>query len=95
MIFVSKWYNAGDMRVLLTFAIFFHLSALNKNCYFDMQTSGWIAAPDSDGDGCYDYNLNCLYTVLGRKNEVFEFQVLYVDIEASTGCKFDYLSVSI
>ena len=58
-------------------------------------TAGWIAPPDNDGDGCYDFNLDCLYTVLGRKNEIIEFQVLYVDVEASTGCEFDYLSVSI
>ena len=57
--------------------------------------AGWIAPPDGDEDGCYDYNLECLYTVLGRKNEVIEFQVLYVDVEASSGCQFDYLSVSI
>ena len=57
--------------------------------------AGWISPPDGDGDGCYDYNLECLYTVLGRKNEVIEFQVLYVDVEASSGCQFDYLRVSI
>ena len=72
------------------------LLALNMDCFFELPTAaGWITAPDNDDDGFYDFNLNCVYVVQGMDDELIEFQVQYVDLEASSGCKYDNLSVSI
>ena len=66
------------------------------DCSFELLTAaGWITAPDNDDDGFYDFNFNCWYVVQGMDDELIEFQVLYVDLEASSGCKYDNLSVSI
>ena len=59
------------------------------------QTSGWIASPDLDGDGLYDFNLNCSWTIEVDETNVIAFRILYMDISPSEDCHLDYLLVSI
>ena len=76
--------------------MYFLFSAFKKDHFSELPpTAGWITPPDYDEDGFYDFNLNCLYAVQGMDNEVIEFQVMYIDLEFSNGCQYDYLRVSI
>ena len=58
------------------------------------KSSGWIASPDFDNDGEYDYYLNCYWTVLVKDTSVVVFQVLFVRIQFVDGCYQDFLEVS-
>ena len=74
----------------------FPFSALNKSCGATIETDiGWIAAPDLDFDGKYDYNVNCSWTVYVDHSSIIEFRVLFVEIARSRGCKDDSLEVTI
>ena len=97
MIHYLKLFVFYDQLLHLNRTFFMYLLlALNMDCFFELPTAaGWITAPDNDDDGFYDFNLNCVYVVQGMDDELIEFQVLYVDLEASSGCKYDNLSVSI
>ena len=75
----------------------FYFSVSNKSCDELLeQPRGLIWSPDEDGDGYYDFNLDCVWTVEVAENHVILFQVLYVDIQYAADCTFvDYLMVRI
>ena len=55
---------------------------------------GLIVSPDIDSDGKYDFNVNCSWTVqVKRNNSIIEFQVMFIEIARSKGCKDDKLEV--
>ena len=69
---------------------------LNKSCGATIETDiGWIASPDLDFDGQYDYNVNCSWTVYVNHSSIIEFRVLFIEIARSIGCKDDSLEVKI
>ena len=41
-------------------------------------SSGWIASPDEDNDGWYDYNAKCHWTIEVDPSKDILFQILYV-----------------
>ena len=57
------------------------------------EKSGWLTAPDFDGDGNYDHNLQCRWTVEAEINHVVAAQILHLDIQDSEDCKSDFLWV--
>ena len=59
------------------------------------QTSGWITSPDLDGDGLYDFNVNCSWIIEIDENKVIAFWLLYMDIMPSEGDFEDHLLVSV
>ena len=41
-------------------------------------SSGWIASPDEDNDGWYDFNNDCHWTIEVDPSKSILFQILYV-----------------
>ena len=65
----------------------------NLPCGGDLQDKyGWITAPDRDGDGLYDFNLNCWWTVKVPKSLQIQYQVHYVKLDPCSDDS-DYLTV--
>ena len=56
--------------------------------------SGSIVAPDFDGDGLYDLNVDCLWTIAAPENYVIRYMIHFVKIEDSVSCHLDVLMVS-
>lgn len=57
-------------------------------------SSGWISAPDLDGDGHYDFNLNVLWKIELEPGLVTKYQINNMDIESKTNtCNVDSLIV--
>ena len=56
--------------------------------------SGWIASTDSDNDGEYDNNQDCLWTLNAEPNHVVLFRVMQLDLEWTHNCEYDYIKVS-
>ena len=74
-------------------------SVQDKDCRKTFRdSSGWISAPDNDGDGFYDFNLNCVWTVEVEPNKLIQFQLMYVDLGvyymAEIECLSDKIMVS-
>ena len=59
--------------------------------------SGWISAPDVDGDGLYDFNQDCHWSIEVTKTESIQFQFLYILIEPQADYEpcIDYVQVMI
>ena len=57
--------------------------------------TGWIASPDSNGDGYYDSNLDCLWKIYTTKDHVIGFKIGFLDIENTVECTRDFLFVSV
>lgn len=65
-----------------------YLTALNNT----------FASPDSDSNGMYDKNLNCVWIIIGPVNKVIHLTFNTFALEAaSTGqrCLYDYVKVSL
>lgn len=56
--------------------------------------SGQISSPDSDGDGQYDTNVDCLWKIQAPEGQVIRFTLNEVNIEWSESCDKDFLAVS-
>ena len=54
-------------------------------------TLAWFTSPDSDGDGLYDNNVNCSWTIVAPDDMIIEVQIDVKDIE----CEFDHLEVNL
>ena len=57
--------------------------------------TGSITAPDVDGDGLYDTNRDCLWTVQAPENYVIRYVIQFFDIEDTYeyNCVLDALMV--
>ena len=60
---------------------------------------GWIASPDRDMDGVYDFNVECEWFIQVSPGKVIQLQILYLIVANDRGivgaCYEDQLSVSI
>lgn len=56
--------------------------------------SGWIVAPDTDNDGLYDKDVDCLWKIKAPLQQVIRFEVAFAGIEHSNDCVKDMLIVS-
>ena len=57
--------------------------------------SGWFKSPDSDGDGYYNKNLNCIWRIVGSEGFVTQINIIEFDVRSNTDCTADNLKVSI
>ena len=55
---------------------------------------GSIESPDNDGDGQYDSNQYCRWTILADENKMVQLEIFEMDIEEEDDCFNDYLAVS-
>ena len=55
---------------------------------------GLIESPDNDGDGQYDSNQYCRWTILADENKMVQLEIVEMDIEEEDDCFNDYLAVS-
>ena len=42
----------------------------------------------------YENNLDCLWTIVGKNNNIIMLMFMSMDIELSHGCQYDYIYVS-
>ena len=56
--------------------------------------SGSVTPPDLDGDGSYDINVDCLWTVQAPEDYVIRYVIQFFEIEYHAGCGSDILMVS-
>ena len=48
---------------------------------------------DRDGDGMYEDNLNCTWTIVGRDYDIIQLNISSMDIEHGENCEHDFLKV--
>ena len=53
-----------------------------------------ISAPDQNGDGFYDINVDCLWIVTAEEGYVIRYGFVLHYIEYSVGCRKDVLRVN-
>lgn len=80
----------------MLFALLCFISVQDKDCTETFRnSSGWIASPDQDANGFYDFNLKCFWTVVVDPSKHIRFQLSYIDIVTSPDCTLDYIAVSL
>ena len=55
--------------------------------------SGWITAPDADGDGLYDNNADCWWVIVAQNDSAVEISFHFLDLQKHIGCINDVLEV--
>ena len=48
---------------------------------------------DRDGDGIYDNNLNCTWTIIGKESDKVQLTITSMDIQVDEHCDHDFLKV--
>lgn len=56
-------------------------------------TTGELRSLDADGNGQYENNLDCHWTIVGETNKVIKLNIWGMAIENNPTCMFDYLRV--
>ena len=59
------------------------------------QPSGNLITNDGDNDGYYDNNQDCVWTVIAPPTKVIRLEFHTFELEGGSGCKHDYVRVSI
>ena len=60
------------------------------------ESSGWIASPDFDLDGAYDFNIACEWFIQVSPGKVIQLEILYIYMPDPVECPAaDQLSVSL
>ena len=54
-----------------------------------------ISSPDRNEDGMYDNNVDIMWMIEAATMKLIRYQLLYVEVEISEGCKNDALRVGI
>ena len=56
---------------IITYSFYFLSKALDKSCDVTIRNiSGRITPPDKDGNGLYDFNVKCVWTVVVEQGHV-------------------------
>ena len=56
-------------------------------------TTGILRSPDTDGDGKYDHNRKCFWTVIAEEGKILQLSRQRMDLKGGHGCTQDYLKV--
>ena len=58
--------------------------------------TGSVTAPDFDGDGLYEINVDCIWTIHAPEDYVIRYVIQFFEIEEAAGssCSLDTLMVS-
>ena len=59
------------------------------------EKKGWLRKPDFDGDGMYDHNLNCSWTIVADSDKIVQLSIFDFEAEEDEECRFDTLKVLI
>ena len=59
------------------------------------EPSGVIVSPDRNGDGYYDNNVNCHWTITVADDHVIRYALVHFDVEYSNECDKDVLWVCV
>ena len=63
---------------------------------FNTSTSkGMINNVDYDGDGLYENNLECTWTIITEQNNIVQLFIFEFDLEEDDWCRFDKLKVQL
>lgn len=55
-----------------------------------------IRTVDKDGDGIYEPNLDCVWTIIAPEGKIIRLQFFYVNMEGIYGgCNYDVVEVSV
>lgn len=54
---------------------------------------GMLGSPDSNLDGRYEPNMDCLWTIEMPVNKAINLTFTSFDLESATNCRFDYVKV--
>ena len=57
--------------------------------------NGLLSSFDTDGDGEYDNNVDCRWTIVAASNHEILVRILQMDIEYTIDCEYDYLKVGL
>ena len=57
--------------------------------------TGFIKSPDFDGDGVYENNLGCSWTIIADTTYIVQLFVLEFQLEKDYWCRFDNLKVKL
>ena len=80
MIVTFTWHNIHAF-------ICYSVSAPKETCGgLINRTTGWITAPDFDSDRYYDYNIDCVWVIEVRRQNVLVMHFLYFDVEYNIEC---------
>ena len=69
------------------------LEVCATNTLFTGET-GMFTSMDSDDDGLYDNNLDCVWTIEASESQIVKLHVQDIDIQMDEMCRFDFLEVS-
>ena len=58
-------------------------------------TTGRLRSPDYDGDGMYDDNLACRWTIVVEPRKIVQLVIIEFQLEQDPWCRFDHLKVSV
>ena len=58
------------------------------------EQTGEITSVDRDGDGYYDFNLECRWLIIAENGSLVELKFPHFRIEYDSTCFYDYVAVS-
>ena len=73
-----------------------HCLELIEECSTDLLLPGpsaMFTSLDSDNDGMYDANLDCVWTIESSDTQIVKLQIDSMDIQEDGDCSFDFLEV--
>ena len=72
------------------------ISEIMEVCGSDTDLTGSTAmftSMDSDSDGLYDANLDCLWTIEADEAQIVKLHIQDIDIQDDAICNYDFLEV--
>ena len=72
------------------------VSEVIEECSTDLLLTGpsaMFTSLDSDNDGFYDANLDCVWTIEATETQIVKLQIDSMDIKGGDDCSFDFLEV--
>ena len=78
-------------------ALFYLIKGTGEQCesirYDPEQTSGLIRSLDVDGDGIYEQDLDCTWTIESPPDKVVKLDITDFELEPDDFCRYDSLEV--
>ena len=67
----------------------------STRCAVVYRNSGGLgfSSVDSDGDGLYEHNANCSWTIITRPHNIIHLFITYIAIQLDEECKRDFIKV--
>ena len=67
----------------------------STRCAVVYRNSGGLgfSSVDSDGDGLYEHNANCSWTIITRPHNIIHLYITYIAIQLDEQCTRDFIKV--